>query len=96
MDLNSTSPSAEKCVGERFAEVLGERLVERLVLLVGDVGRVARPQRLRVVHEPQSETVFFTFFVFGVVVLLLLRVLDLLVLLALLLSSSSSSSSSPS
>ena len=34
-------------VGERLAKVLRERLVEVLVLLVGDVRRVARPQRLR-------------------------------------------------
>ena len=33
-------------VRQRLAEVLGQRLVERLVLLVSDVRRVARPQGL--------------------------------------------------
>mmetsp|Transcript_858 Transcript_858/g.2667 ORF Transcript_858/g.2667 Transcript_858/m.2667 type:complete len:639 (-) Transcript_858:40-1956(-) len=38
-------------VGERRVVVLGQRLVEGLVLVLRDVRRRARPERLRVVHE---------------------------------------------
>ena len=74
---------------ERLAKVLCERLVEDL-LVVGDVGRVARPQRLRVVMSSQCWPSSSPSSSSSLVLLVLLSVAHLVA------SEDSSSSSSPS
>eukprot|EP00962_Isochrysis_galbana_P017758 scaffold5115_cov113-Isochrysis_galbana.AAC.11 len=66
-------------VGERLANVLGERLVEGRVLVLGNIRGVARPERLGVVDELPVGDCFGHHLGFGRL-LLLVGILDLVLL----------------